>query len=239
MRHLSITLLACVALSGAAALAGDQKKRAGKSDASDRAQVMKFLKEHVIGKTVATPKRTDKWDDKKMEVVYEDQTTFNNFTETAKGFSFDMTTVGKATIYDLDKDGKRVLPGRDFSGVVVARYELCERASTKKLTGIARTLSMTVKVPSQEGTVSLVTGVRLADGKLSWQETGPGYLDMLAAKGKYKPGTFDARIMFALVGGKLQTESDLTSFDVDPDTLKRTPTKDKLPPFVSKEIDQR
>ena len=199
----------------------------------------KFLKKNVIGKTVVTPKTTFKWDDNKMEGDYEDQTTFNNFTATAEGFSFDIVTVSKMTNYDLDKEGKRVPPGRDFSGVGVSRYELCERASTKKLTGTARTLSMTIKAPSQEGTAILVTGVKVADGKLSWNETLPGYGDFTAAKGKYKPGTWDGKYTFSLVEGKLRTEYDEKTFDVDPDTLKRTPTKDKLPLFVSKEIDQK
>lgn len=235
MRHLAIALLACAALTGAMARGADDKK----AEASDRAQVKKFLKAHVIGKMVATPKTTFKLDDNKVEGDYEDQTTFNNFTETAEGFSFDVVTISKETRHDLDKEGKRVPPGRDFSGTSVTRYELCERASTKKLTGTARTLSMTMKFPSQEGTAILVTGVKVADGKLSWNETLPGYADFTAAKGKYKPGTFDGKYTFSVVDGKLRTEYDMTRFDVDPDTLKRTPEKNKLPLFVAKEIDQK
>jgi hypothetical protein len=234
-RPLTISLLAWAALGGTSLRAADRTD----GEATDRAHVMKFLKQHVIGKTVATAKRTDKWDDKKMEFDYEDQVTFNNFTETAEGFSFDVTTVSKTTSYDLDKSGRRVLPGRDFSGTFVARYELCERASTKKLTGTGRVLSMTIKMPSQEGTAILVTGVKVADGKLTWNETLPGYTDTFAAKGKYKPSTWDGKYTFAAVQGKLQTEYDQTNFDVDPDTLKRTPMKDKLPPFVSKEVVQK
>src|SRR6266446_447449 len=109
MRQITITLVAWAALSGTGFVVAEEKK----SEASDRAQVIKFLKEHVIGKTVATPKTTFKWDDNRMEGDYEDQTTFNNLSETAAGFSFDVTIVGKQSIYDLDKEGKRVAPGRD------------------------------------------------------------------------------------------------------------------------------
>jgi hypothetical protein len=208
-----------------------------KSASSDRVQVTKFLKDHVIDKTVASPKTTYKLDENKMESDSEDQTTFNNFTETAQGFSFDMTIVSKETRYDLDKDGKRIQPGRDLSGTEVYRYEICERLSTKKLTGIARLLSMTTKAPSRKEAVLLVTGVKVVGGKLIWNETLPGYLDLITNQGKYKPGSWDSKSTFSVVDAKLRTEYEVTNFDVDPDTLKRTPTKEKLPLFVEKEVD--
>jgi dipeptidyl aminopeptidase/acylaminoacyl peptidase len=210
-----------------------------KAEAGDRAQVVAFLKKHVIGKTVATPKTTSKLDGGRMESDYEDQTTFNNFAETAAGFSFDVVGVSKETRHDLDRDGKRVGPARDLSGTSVTRYEFCERSSTRKLTGYARTVSMTTKYSSQEGIVYLVTEVKVADGKLSWDETIPGYADLTAAGGKYKPGSIDGKNIFSTVDGKLRVEYDMTRYDVDPDTLKRTPEKNKLPPFVAREVEQK
>ena len=41
-----------------------------------------------------------------------------------------MTSVSKETVYELDKDGKRILPGRDISGVSVIRFEFGQRASS-------------------------------------------------------------------------------------------------------------
>jgi hypothetical protein len=237
MRHLSFALLACAVLT-AAAIRADEPKGDGKTNPSDRAQVTKFFKEHVIGKTLATPKTKFKWDDNKMEGDYEDQVIYNNFTETAEGFGFDVTSVSKQTLYDIDKEGKRVQPGRDFSGTFVVRYEICERASTKKLTGISRPLSSTIKAPSPEGTATLVTGMKVDGGKLTWNETLPGYADFPGIKGKYKPGSWDVKMTISIVGGKLQIEGDQTNFALDPDTLKRTPAKEKLPIFVTKEIDR-
>jgi hypothetical protein len=235
MRHLTITLLACAALGGTALVAADEKK----DQPSDRAQVMAFLKKHVVGKTLATPKTTIKFDDGKVEGDYEDQFTFNNFSERAEGFGFDLVTVSKESRHDLDKDGKRVVPGRDTSGNTVWRYEICERASTKKLTGTARIVSTTKKSPNQDGTVILVTGVKVVDGKLSWNETQPGYGDATAAEGKYKPESFDGKYTFSITDGKLRSEGDFTLFDVDPETLQRTPVKDKPPLLVAKEIEQK
>ena len=222
---------------------GMARRAAGKGDGKtgegDRALVIRFFKDHVIGKTLATPKTTFKWDDNNMEWEYEDQVIYNNLAETAEGFGFDVTSVSKQTLYELDKNGKRLQPGRDFSGTFVLRYEMCERASTKKLTGTARLLSSTIKAPSPEGTVTLATGMKFAGGKLIWNETLPGYADFSGLKGKYKPGSWDAKMTMSIVGGKLQIEGDQTNFDVDSDTLKRTPTKEKLPVFVTKEIDRK
>ena len=135
MQQLSTSLLASAALT-ATGLAAEETKAAGKSAGTDRAEVMKFFKEHVLGRTLATPKTTFKWDDNKAEGDYEDQVIYNNFAETAEGFAFDVTSISKSTLYDLDPQGQRLSSGRDFSGMFVLRYEIAERASTKQLTGI-------------------------------------------------------------------------------------------------------
>jgi hypothetical protein len=229
--HFAFVLTLLLASLSTSLVADDRK-----TPATDREQVIKFLKDHVMGKTVATPRSTHKLDNDTMEADNEDQTTITNLTESAHGFAFDQTMVSKATRYDLGKDGKRILPGRDLSGTEVYRYEIVERVSTKKLTGTARLLSMTTKAPSRDGATMLLTGIKVADGKLYWNETLPGYLDFVAAGGKYKPGSWDATNVYSIEDGRLVVKSEYTIFDVDPDTLKRTPRADKIPPFVSKEI---
>jgi hypothetical protein len=44
---------------------------------------------------------------------------------------------------------------------------------------------------------------------------------------------------FSMVEGKLQAEWETTVFEVDPDTLKRTPRKDKMPQSIFKEFEQK
>ncbi len=235
MRSLtSIASLAALVVVLAAAGAGEPRRTGG-----DRIQVAKFLKDHVIGKTLFTPKSIHKLDNNTMESETEDQTTFSNFTESAQGFSFDTTTINKATRYDLDKSGKRKLPGRDLNGTEVYRYEIVERVSTNKLTGNIRILSMTTKSPSREGAAILLSGMKVVDGKLYWNETLPGYLDLIAAHGKYKPGSWDGTNTLSIENGKIQLKTEYTLFDVNPDTLKRTQRSDKIPPFISKEVDPR
>jgi len=231
MRQIMVALLVCATLSWTTLAPADEK-----AQTSDRTEVTKFLKDHVLGKTVAFPKTIVKLDDNSMESDSGEQNTFNNFTESGQGFCFDLTVVRKETRFDLGKDGKRIQPGRDLSGTEVYRYEIVERVSTKKLTGTVRILSMTTKAPSREGVAILVTGMKVVEGKLLWNETLPGYLDLIAAGGKYKPGSWDGKCAFSLIQRKLRFEMDLTNFDVDPDTLQRTPRKEKLPLFVATEV---
>jgi hypothetical protein len=235
MRRLIILLTACLSLGGTAVVANDQSG----VGASEREQAVKFLKANVIGRTLVSPKSTFSLDNGKMEGEAEDQTTYTNFSETEAGFSFDIISVSKEARYDLDKDGKRVGAGRQIGGTTIDHVEFGERTSTKKLTGTNRTLSATTKHQKQEGTVILITGVKVADDKLTWSETQPGYGDYTAAGGKLKPGSYDATITLSVAGGKLRSRVDFTRFDVDPVTLKRTPEKDKVGPFVSEEIERK
>ena len=59
--------------------------------------------------------------------------------------------------------------------------------------------------------------------------------DFVAAKGTSKPVAIDGKARYVVKDGKLELHYEQTTFDVDPETLRRTPTKDKFPPQVSKE----
>jgi hypothetical protein len=201
--------------------------------------VIKFLKDHVVGKTLVTPLTVSKGNDAKFEETYEDQSSFSNLVETENGFHFDLTVKAKQVVYDLDKDGKRILPGRDQSGVSVFRYELAERKSTQKLMGYWRVASSTVKNQSPLGTVATVHHPQVSDGQLIWRESQAGYSDAPAGMGKFKPGAYTSLSKLVLVDGKLQWHWEQVNFDVDAETLKRTPTKDLVPPTISKEVGAR
>ena len=55
------------------------------------------------------------------------------------------------------------------------------------------------------------------------------YVDLVAAKGEAKPGTFEATGKLSIKDGKLQWEDTRVLFDVDPETFKRTPRRDQYP----------
>jgi hypothetical protein len=219
-----------------AGVRADETKDAGKT--SLRSQVVRFLREHAVGKSLATSPVTFKIDGGKVEVAGEEQISLSNLVETTEGFKCDLTSVSKTSSFDLGPDGKRSAPGRDWSGVTVVRYEVKELRSTKALVGFSRTVSTTVKDFDMTGTAS---GVRVdfRDGQLTLKESGVLYGDMLAADGAFKPGTFEGTSRLSLEGGKLRWDADGVAFDVDPETLKRTPSKDKLPTITYREIERK
>ncbi len=207
-------------------------------DHSECALVKAFLKKHVIGKTIKTPRTAFKRAGN-IEDEFEDQEDFHNLVETRHGFRFDITIVAKQTIYDLDADHKRVLPGRDLSETTVYRCEFGERTSTHRLTGTARVASTTRKDARFTGVMMLITSVKIADGQLQWQQSVPGYMDFMVNGGKYKPGSFDDIYTLSIVNGKLQAEDNFTEFDVNPDTLKRTRSKNQPPRLTAYETERK
>jgi hypothetical protein len=139
-RRLSLAVLAGLAVAAASGGQGGPAKRP-----SDRARAIRFLRDHVIGRTVATPETVVKYAGNKVEGVSSATDSFTNLVETPDGFRFDVVSVARLTNYDLDKDGKRIRPGRKEDGLYLSRYELTERRSTGGLVGTNRIVSSTHK----------------------------------------------------------------------------------------------
>jgi len=202
---------------------------------SERTQAIEFLKKHVIGRAVVAAPITTFTDQGRVESVYEDQTFFSNLVETANGFGFDLIVIQSGTLYELDK-GERAQPGDNLDAVRVYRYEITERKSSGRLVGFARFISSTgTEFDAWSGTIFLVQ-LWLQGGELVVQETQFGYGDFVAAGGASKPIASDGRYRYAIEDGKLAVYYKQTTFDVDPETLQRTPTKDQFQIQISKEI---
>jgi hypothetical protein len=171
-----------------------------------------------------------------VTTTYEEDAVFSNLTETANGFSFDMTTLSRGTRYVADKAGKLLAEGT-LNAVRVVRYEVTERSSSGKLVGFSRFISSTNTQPDPfSGTVFLVQ-IDGGHDRLTLHETMVGYCDLPAADGKAKPVAWEGRYHYSLENGNLVVTYDQETFDVDPATLRRTPTGDKFPPQVSREIE--
>jgi hypothetical protein len=203
---------------------------------SDRAQVVKFLRNHVIGKTVvAAPVKTIT-DQGRTEGAYEDQTFYSNLVERADGFSFDLTVIFWGTLYELDKAGKRAREEGSLNAVRVYRYEMTERKSTGELVGFARFVSSTNTQPDPFAGTVFLARMWLEGDALIVHETQAGYADVAVAGGISKPIASDGNYRYAIEDGKLVVHLQQATFDVDPETHTRTPTKDKFPIQVSREI---
>ena len=214
-------------------VAADDTKPTAKSQ---RSEVISFLRNHVLGKTLLSPSSTFRIDGGKVEVVSEEQMAISGLVESPEGFAFEVTSVSKAMTYDIDKAGQRTMPGHDYSGVRVYRYEVKEMRCTKALAGFTRLLSATGKDKDPIGQFSSIR-VSMDDDKLLIKESTVDYVDFIATKGLFKPGALDLFSHFSLDKGKLRLEQSMDLFDVDPVTLKRSPAKDKLPTDVFKETD--
>lgn len=74
------------------------------------------------------------------------------------------------------------------------------------------------------------------DGKeLKWQENQLLYRDSPIGDGNYKPAAFDAKVRFHLDKGKAVFEYLPTLWDVNPDTLVKSLSKDDYPVYISRE----
>jgi hypothetical protein len=202
---------------------------------SERTQVIKFLKDHVIGKTVVAAPVSTYTDQGRIEGVYEDQTFFSNLVEKADGFCFDLTAIFMGTLYELDK-GQRVKSEGSLNAVRVYRYEMTERKSSGRLVGFAWFVSSTNTQPDPFSGIVFLARMWLESEALVVQETQAGYADVAVTGGAFKPIASDGKYRYAVEDGKLVVHYQQTTFDVDPETLMRTPTQDKFPVQVSMEI---
>lgn len=202
---------------------------------TDREKIVDFLKNHVINKKLITDEVVYQLEEGKLEGVYSDEMFFSNLVLSEYGFQFDMTTVTHEKIYILDSDKKRGTIKKDFNGVSVFRYELAERKSTFRTTGIMRLVSSTVREHTMEGIVYGVYDLQLENSQLSWKEQQMLYRDMPADKDNYRPVAFDAKVRFYLENEKLRFEYIPVYYDFEPEKLTRTLSKDQYPSFVTKE----
>lgn len=201
----------------------------------DREKIIRFLKNSVIGKKLVTDEVVYQIEEGKFEGVYSDEMFFSNLTISENGFQFDMTTITREKIYYMGLDKKRGAVKKDFNGVSVFRYELAERKSTSRITGIMRLLSSTVHEHTMEGIAYGVYDLQLENDQLCWKEQQMLYRDMPADNDRYRPVAFDAKVRFYLENGKLRFEYIPEYYDFEPDKLEKTLSKDYYPPFVTKE----
>lgn len=204
---------------------------------SERARALEFLKSHVIGRAVGAAPVTTHTDHDVITGAYEEDAIFSNLVETANGFSFDMTTLARGTRYVHDKGGRQLLAEGTLNAVRVVRYEMTERRSSGHLVGFARFVSSTNTQPDPfSGTIFLVR-MWLKDGVLEVEENMAGYADFVSADGSFTPRAVDGKYRYAVEHGKLAVHYQQRTFDVDPETLRRTPTADRFPDQVSREIE--
>jgi|GEM_PF-5191871 len=202
------------------------------ADAGEREEVVDYLRKNVIGRTLET-RITEKIAQGKVETEFASRRTFSNLVETSAGLAFDETIVINQVLYDLDEHGKRVSPGRNKDRVIVMRHEYSVRQSTGRLLGISRVLSAS----TNDDLTGFAEAERITvkGDSLLIQVTTIGYEDFFAPGGKYEPTSTDWQDEFSVQGGKLRCVTKRTSYNVDPETLKRTVERIPLSDLIGTE----
>ena len=189
---------------------------------SEGTQVLTFLADHVIGKTlIADPIKTCT-DRGRIEGVYEDQSIYHNLIETSGDqFRFDLTTLTTGSLHEVDKGAARQQSEVSLNAIRILRYEMTERKSSGKLVGFARFLSSTNAQPDPfSGTIFLVR-MSMEGQDLLVQESQIGYADVAGVDGSVRSIASDGQYRYAVKNGKLETSYQQTRFDVNPETLER------------------
>ncbi len=198
-------------------------------------EIIQFIRQNIIGKTLFTDEVVYKLENGTLEGVYSDKMMFSDWVQTENGFKFNMTTVTRELVYNLDGKGMRTTIAKDYTGTSVFRYELAFRKSTNQLTGYMRCISTTVQHQTMEAVVCGISGVTFDGKELKWQEKQLLYRDNPVEADKYKSVAFDSKVRFYLDNGKAVFEYLPTLWEVDPDTLERSLSKDDYPPYISRE----
>ena len=140
-------------------------------------EIIQFIRQNIIGKTLFTDEVVYKLENGTLEGVYSDKMMFSNWVQTENGFKFNMTTVTRELVYNLDGKGMRTTIAKDYTGTSVFRYELALRKSTNQLTGYMRSISTTVQHQTMEAVVCGIFGVTFDGKELKWQEKQLLYRD--------------------------------------------------------------
>lgn len=194
-----------------------------------------IIRKNIIGKTLLTDEVVYQLENGKLEGVYGDKMMFSDLVETENGLKFNMTTVTRELVYNLDERGVRTIVAKDFTGTSVFCYELAMRKSTGRLTGYMHCVSTTVQTSTMEAVVCGIFNVTFDGEELKWQENQLLYRDNPASEGEYKPVSFDAKVRFYIDNGKIVFEYLPTLWDVDPATLEKRMSESDYTSYLSKE----
>ena len=182
---------------------------------------------------LAPESKVTRWiDNGKIEVDFDRTVRFTNLSVSPGGFSFNVLLSVKQTNYDLDAEGKRILPGQMKNRTLIEKHTFSRSKSTGKIVG--RTESICHDIPN---TVLSMTRNQILfmedEDKMVIIEIPDGFIgDYFTTGGKYKPGTAKNRTEIVVKDGKVIRTLTSETFDIDPETMKITPTGGDTTPYI-------
>jgi len=188
-----------------------------------------FFTQNMLGKEFGMPpneaSRTRLLDGGKVESAFDRKIRYSNLAVSPEGFSFNVLFTIKQTLYDLDANGNRILPGRSMDRTFVSRHEFGRNISTGKIVGNRKTIYNDSPNANFGMTSNLI--LSMEGDKLVILTLPGGFTDHFAAGGQYKPGTSETRTEFVVKDGTITRTTITQTFDVDPATLRITPVGEK------------
>jgi len=197
-------------------------------------ELIQYLEENVTGRTLYTDELTYELDGGKLEGVYSDQISFSNLKYSKTSCQMDMFIVSNEKIYRVE-EGCHAEVTKDYSAVSLFRFELAQRKSTGKVTGLFRFISASLDDVPADAVVSGISEIKIEKGTLSMKEDQVLYRDQPTSDDEYRPIAFVSTHSFCLENGKLRYEYRGDCFDVNPSTLTRSKSLDVFPSFISRE----
>jgi len=184
-----------------------------------------FLREHVMERTLVDEGEAT-IAESRLKVRYRTRLTFTGLAETSNGFSFREVGVVQKTKFDIDDEGQVVSEGinRDVAGVT--EFHFAKRRSSDRVIGTVSNLEATSG--GRPVGVDAIPRISLADGKLTMHRRGVLYDDYFSEGDTWRAGSADSVHEFWVEEGRLNLKVTSTYYDVDVETLERTPTGDTM-----------
>lgn len=203
----------------AADSATSQKNQKGLAELE---KVADFLEKNMMGRTLVTElHRTIA-----QGTIYSDfvsRITYHGLEHTKLGLKYTVTGVVEQTLWDLDRDGKKIGEGRSVNRTIVQAYEIGVSKATQALMGYTHSLSNTITDPT--GYASAIRSVKIIGDKLELRTEGINYYPCFGANNKTTPCASSNIAMYSVENGKLVNTSTSTNYVVDPETFKKTKYK--------------
>lgn len=195
--------------------------------------VQSFLEENVIGRTLET-RITSQITGSSLEAEFHRRTHYQNLIRTPEALSFDVVFLVKQKNYDLDENGKRLdKPPQVKDRNLVIRYSVRQLKSSGTLVGLQRVLTNSLTDPTGAGSAVQMS---VKNSRLILTASTPLYSDHFAAADKLKTGASKITNEFWTEDQKLKSKIHEFGYDVDPETLERTPSGHDIK-FEEVEID--
>jgi hypothetical protein len=197
-------------------------------------EVAEYLKANVVGKNISTEIEKGTMDDGKLEYEFQRHSFFSDLARTTTGLKYVYT-------WNVSQTNYRVNPGSDEKIAEVKDRigtSVCELRESKAmpghLLGFCRTATNTLS--DSTGNASSLE-VSLVDDSLVLKSKTILFGDYFANNSSgYKPGTSINITTFTMSDGRLEMNEEVTSYDLDSQTLEVLPDTEFSYIMRSKEI---